>query len=71
MKGLALIGILLVVLGILAFVVPIRHRQDHSVRIGDASFGVQTEESHKLPTPVGIVLVAAGVVLLLVGNRKS
>ena len=71
MKGLVLVGVLLIALGVLTFIVPIRQREEHSVKIGDAKFGVQTEDSQKLPTPVGIVLVAAGVAVLVLGTRKS
>jgi uncharacterized membrane protein len=71
MKGLVLIGLLLIVLGILAFLVPIRQREEHAVKFGDAKFGVQTEDTRKLPTPVGIVLVAVGAAVLVLGARKS
>ncbi|MFY9559313.1 MAG: hypothetical protein WAQ52_03690 [Terriglobales bacterium] len=60
MKNLAFVGVLLLVLGLLAFVVPIPHREHHSVKIGDAKIGVQTENSEKLPPAVGIVLLAGG-----------
>jgi uncharacterized membrane protein len=71
MKSLVLVGVLLLVLGVLSFIVPIPQREEHSVRIGDAKIGVRTENSQKLPTPVGIVLVAAGVAVLVLGTRKS
>jgi len=71
MKGLTLLGILLLVLGVLSFVVPIPHSEDHSVKIGDAKIGVQTQNSEKLPPAAGIVLLAGGVVALIVGMRKS
>ena len=71
MKAISIVGILLLVLGVLSFVVPVPHREDHSVRIGDAKIGVQTENSEKLPPAVGIVLVAAGAVMLIFGARKS
>lgn len=71
MKGLVLVGVLLVVLGVLAFLVPIPQKEEHSFKIGDAKIGVQTEDKQKLPTPVGVVLVGAGVVLLVFGARKS
>jgi hypothetical protein len=61
----------LLVLGVLAFVVPVPQRQDHSVRIGDAKIGVQTQSSEKLPPAVGIILLAGGVVALVLGSRKS
>jgi len=71
MKGLTLLGILLLVLGALSFVVPIPHSEDHSVQIGDAKIGVQTQNSEKLPPAAGIVLLAGGVVALIAGMRKS
>jgi hypothetical protein len=71
MKGLTLVGILLLVLGALSFVVPVPHREDHSVKIGDAKIGIQTQNSEKLPPAVGIVLLAGGVVALIMGMRKS
>jgi uncharacterized membrane protein len=71
MKGLSLLGILLLVLGALSFVVPVPHREDHSVKIGDAKIGVQTQNSEKLPPAAGIVLLAGGVVALIMGMRKS
>jgi hypothetical protein len=71
MKSLTLIGVVLLMLGLLAFVVPIPQREDHSVKIGDAKIGVQTQSSQKLPTAVGIVLVAGGVLALVLGSRKG
>ena len=71
MKALPLVGALLLVLGVLSFVVPVPSREDHSVKIGDAKIGVQTESSQKLPPAVGIVLVAGGVLALIMGLRKS
>ncbi|HEY6370255.1 MAG TPA: hypothetical protein VIX37_06730 [Candidatus Sulfotelmatobacter sp.] len=71
MKALPLIGVLLLVLGVLAFVVPIPHRENHGVRIGDAKIGVQTESSDKLPPAAGVVLLAGGVAALILGLRKT
>ena len=66
-----IIGIVLVVLGILALTVPVPQREDHSVKIGEAKIGVQTQSSQKLPPMVGIILVAGGVLALVTGTRKS
>jgi len=71
MKAVLFVGILLLVMGVLSFFVPLPHRQDHSVKIGDTKFSVQTETSEKLPPAVGIVLVAAGVVVVAVAARKA
>jgi hypothetical protein len=71
MKGLTLVGVVLLVLGLLVFVVPVPHRESHGVKIGDAKIGVQTETSEKLPPAVGIVLLAGGVLALVTGLRKT
>jgi hypothetical protein len=71
MKGLTLVGALLLVLGLLSLVVPIPHKEDHGVKIGDAKIGVQTEHSERLPPVVGGILVVGGVIGLAAGARKS
>ncbi len=71
MKGLPIVGALLLILGILAFVVPVPHQEKHGVKIGDAKFSVQTESSERLPPAVGIILVAGGVIALIAGLRKA
>jgi hypothetical protein len=71
MRGLSILGAVLLVLGLLAFVVPVPHKEDHGVKIGDAKIGVQTEHSDRLPPLVAGVLVLAGVVSLAAGTRKS
>lgn len=71
MKTLSLAGVLLLVLGVLSFVVPVPHREQHGVKLGDAKISVETESSDKLPPAVGIVLLAGGVVALVLGLRKT
>jgi hypothetical protein len=71
MKSSVLIGVVLLVLGVLAFVVPIPQREDHSVKIGDAKIGVQTQSSQKLPSAVGMVLLGGGVLSLVLGARRG
>ena len=71
MKGLTIIGVLLLILGVLAFLVPLPQKEEHSMKIGDAKIGVQTESSQKLPPAVGVVLVVAGVAVLALASRKS
>jgi len=71
MKPLPIIGVLLLLVGLLCFVVPIPHRENHSVKIGDTKIGVQTESSEKLPPAVGIVFLAGGVLSLVLGFRNT
>jgi hypothetical protein len=62
---------LLLVLGLLSFFIPIPHRENHGLKIGDTKIGVQTESSEKLPPAVGIVLLAGGALALVLGSRKT
>jgi hypothetical protein len=71
MKILAVIGAVLLLLGILSFVVPLPHREEHSVKIGDAKLGVQTQSSERIPLAASIVIVAAGAACLIAGSRKG
>jgi hypothetical protein len=71
MKSVGLIGVVLLVLGLLAFVVPIPHSESRGIKIGDAKIGVQTQHSEKLPPAVGIVLLVGGVVALAAGARQA
>jgi len=71
MKGLTIVGALLLILGVLSFIVPVPHQEKHGVKIGDAKFSVQTESSERLPPAVSVVLIAGGVVSLIIGLRKS
>jgi hypothetical protein len=57
MKGFALVGLILVLLGLLSFIVPVPHSENHGVKVGDAK--------------IGIVLVAGGVIALVAGSRKG
>jgi hypothetical protein len=71
MRPLALIGLIVLVLGILAFVVPFPRSETHKASIGDASVGITTQHSQKLSPAIGGVLCAAGAVMLIAGARKS
>jgi len=71
MKNMVLVGVVLLVLGLLSFVVPVPHSEDHGVKIGDAKIGVTTQSSQKLPPAVGITLLVGGVLVLAVGSRNS
>jgi hypothetical protein len=71
MKALPIVGVLLLVLGILSFVVPLPHQEKHGIKVGDAKFSIQTEDSEKLPSTVGIILIGGGVVALILGLRRG
>lgn len=71
MRPLALIGLVVLVLGILAFVVPIPKSETHGAKIGDAKVGITTEHNEKLSPAVGGVLCVAGALMLIAGARKG
>jgi len=71
MKVLPLVGVVLLVLGILSFIVPVPHNENHGVKLGDAKISVENQSSEKLPPAVGIILIAGGVVGLIAGLRKA
>ena len=71
MRPLVLIGIVVLVLGILAFVVPIPTSHRHELKAGDASIGVTTHQDQKLSPAIGGILCAVGVVLMIAGSRKT
>lgn len=71
MKNLAFVGVLLVVLGLLSFVVPVPHSEDHGLKVGDAKIGVTTQTTEKLPPAVGLTLLVGGVLVLVAGSRKN
>ena len=71
MRPLAIVGLVVLILGILAFVVPIPTSETHGAKIGDASVGITTRHNEKLSPAVGGVLCVAGAVLLIAGSRKS
>jgi hypothetical protein len=71
MKALAIVGVVLVLLGVLSFIIPVPHQQDHNVKIGDTKVGIQTQTSEKVPVAASIALIGAGVVALALGSRRS
>jgi hypothetical protein len=71
MRPLVMIGIVVLLLGILAFAVPVPISHSHSAKVGDTTIGVTTHGSEKLPPAVGGVLCLGGVVLLIAGARQG
>ena len=72
MKPIAVLGVLLIVLGVAALIYQgISYtRSDTVMKIGP--FEATTERQNTIPLPpvVGVVAVGAGVVLLMMGVRK-
>jgi hypothetical protein len=69
MKALAVIGVIVLIVGVLSFVVPFPSYHHHGVKVGDSSIGVTTEHDEKLSPGVGIALIVVGGVLVLAGRK--
>ncbi len=69
MKGLALAGVVVLILGILSFFVPMPHSEHHRVSVGDAHVGITTEHDEKVPVALSVVLVVVGAGLLIAGRK--
>jgi hypothetical protein len=71
MRPLTILGLVVLVVGILSFVVPVPVNHTHEIKAGDASIGITTHRTEKLPPVVGGILCAVGAVLLIAGTRKA
>jgi hypothetical protein len=71
MRIVSAVGLVILLLGVLSFFIAVPHRHDHSLKIGDSRIGVQTQRNQMLPTVASVTLVAAGILVLVIGSRKS
>jgi hypothetical protein len=69
MKGLALAGAVVLILGIISFFVPMPHSEHHGVNIGDAHVGVTTQHDEKVPPALSAVLIVVGGGLVIAGRK--
>ena len=69
MRALFITGLVLLIVGVGSFFVPVPHREDHSIKVGDTRIGVETQHNEGVPRGVSIVLVIAGAALAIAGAR--
>jgi hypothetical protein len=69
MKGLAIAGVVVLILGVISFFVPMPNEHHHGVSVGDAHIGVTTEHDEKVPPALSIALVVVGAGLVIAGRR--
>jgi hypothetical protein len=69
MKAFLAAGLAVLGLGVLSFFVPVPHREDHSMTVGDLRLGVQTQSSERVSPTVSVVLILAGAGLMMAGGR--
>jgi hypothetical protein len=71
MRPLTWVGAIIMVLGILAFVVPVRTSKTHELRAEGASVDITTHHTEKLSPVVGGLICVAGAALMIVGMSKA
>jgi hypothetical protein len=71
MKGLFVVGLVILVLGIVSFFIPVPHSERHGVDAGDVHLGVTTRHDKLLPPVASIALVVVGAGLMVAGGRRG
>ncbi|MGB7599152.1 MAG: hypothetical protein WBM24_02510 [Candidatus Sulfotelmatobacter sp.] len=69
MRGLAVAGVVVLILGIVSFFIPMPHSEHHGINVGDAHVGVTTEHDEKVPPALSVVLVVVGAGLVIAGRK--
>jgi hypothetical protein len=57
------------ILGIASFLVPMPHSENHGIKAGDMSIGVQTTHNEKVSPIISAVLVLGGAGMMIAGGR--
>lgn len=71
MKALMGVGLVVLILGVVSFFVAVPHREDHGIKIGDASIGVQTQHNERVAPAISVVLVVVGAGLMIAGGKSG
>jgi hypothetical protein len=71
MKMLFGVGLVVLVLGIASFFIPFPRRENHGIKVGDASIGVQTQHDEKLSPAISAVLILGGVGMMIAGKGRN
>lgn len=73
MRGMLIVGLLLVALGIVGLavnVIPVHH-QEQVAKIGSLTINSDKETDYVIPNYVGIIAIVAGVALVVAGTRRG
>ena len=71
MKMLFGVGFVVLVLGIASFFVPFPKRENHGIKVGDSSIGVQTQHDEKLSPAISAVLILGGAGMMIAGRGRN
>jgi hypothetical protein len=69
MKMLFWVGLVVLILGIASFVVPVPHAENHGIKAGDMSIGVQTTHNERVSPIISAVMVLGGAGMMIAGSR--
>lgn len=69
MKALFWLGLAVVVLGIVSLFVPIPHNEEHGIKAGGVSIGVETQSKQTVSPFISAALILGGAVLMIAGKR--
>ena len=66
-------GLILIILGVLVLIYGGFNytKETHDAELGPLKFQVEEKDRVEIPIWLGVVVVAAGTVVLVLGNRKS
>jgi hypothetical protein len=70
MKALFVVGLAVAILGILSFFIALPHSENHGIKAGDVSIGVQTHSSERVSPAISAVILVVGAGLMI-ASRKS
>jgi len=70
MRPAAIIGVILIVLGIGSLFYGIPSREKHGVNVGGAEIGVETKTTKAVPMAISALLIVGGVAAGVAGSRK-
>jgi len=70
MRVLFWVGLVVLILGIASLFMAIPQRENHGIRAGDLSVGVQTQHNEKVSPIVSAVMIIGGAGMMIVGGKR-
>jgi len=71
MKALFFVGLVVLILGVVSLFVPLPHTENHGVKAGDLSIGVQTRHDEKVAPIISAVMILGGAGMMIAGRRTA
>jgi hypothetical protein len=71
MKGLFIVGLVVLILGLVSLALPIPHSQRQGLTVGGVSLGVETRQEEKISPALSAVMILGGLVAMAAGKRRT